>query len=260
MGKKSAPAPDPRLVEAQIGSMRTQDDAIKSILETTQEMAPLQKQQLQFGLDSAKQAYADSQADRQWMLDRRSMLAGAQNDIANEAKTFDTEAKREELAGQALSDTNRAFEAVRGQQVRELNASGINPNSGRALAVGQQSRLQQALALAGGANQARTAARAEGRALKGRVADMLAGYPSMASAQTGAGASYGQSGVGLTNSSLAGQTAGYSQAGGIAGQMGANASNLYGIQQGAVTAANGQKAEMIGSLAGGAAMIGAAYL
>lgn len=258
MGSKGskAPAPDPRLVEAQLRSMRQQDVANEEILGVTRKFAPLKKEQLQFGLDSARQAYADRQSDRAWTLGRRDMLAGAQDDIVNEANTFDTE----ELAGQAVADTNRAFDSLRGQQVRELNASGINPNSVRALAVGEQTRLQQALALAGGANQARTAARTEGRALKGRVADMLSGYPSMASAQTGAGVGYGQSGVGLTNASLGGRTAGYGQSASIAGQMGSKATGMFGVQQNAATAQQGQKNEMIGSVVGGVATLGEAFL
>jgi hypothetical protein len=259
MGSKGskAQAPDPRLVDAQLKSMRQQDAATEEILGVTREFAPLQKEQLQFGLDSARQAYTDSQADREWTLGRRGMLANAQDDIANEANSFDTEAKREELAGQAVADTNRAFESVRGQQVRELNASGINPNSGRALAVGEQTRLQQALALSGGANQARTAARTEGRALKGRVADMLSGYPSMASAQTGAGVSYGQSGVGLTNASMGGRTAGFGQAAGIAGQMGQNATGMFGQQAQRERSMQGQGADLggIGAILGGGAKL-----
>ena len=260
MGSKgSKNAPDPRLVDAQLKSMRNQDDATASILKTAEEFAPLQKQQLQFGLDAAKQAYADSQADRAWMVQRRDMLTGAQNDIANEANTFDTEAKREELAGQAMSDINRGFDAAEGQQIRALNASGVNPSSGAALALREDSKVQKALALAGGANMARTGARAEGRALKGRVADMLAGYPSMASAQTGAGAGYGTAGVGLSSAGLAGRTAGFGQAAGIAGQMGSNAAGLYGIQQQAQTAAQGQRNEMIGTLLGAGMTAGAMY-
>lgn len=73
MGSKSsnAPAPDPRLVEAQIRSMGIQDDVIKRVMQQSEEILPLQKEQLQFGLDSARTAYDQSQQDRTWILDRR---------------------------------------------------------------------------------------------------------------------------------------------------------------------------------------------
>lgn len=59
MGSKSSnvPAPDPRLVEAQIKSMGIQDDVIQKIMQQSDEVQPLQKEQLQFGLDSARTAY-----------------------------------------------------------------------------------------------------------------------------------------------------------------------------------------------------------
>ena len=62
MGSKSsnAPAPDPRLVEAQIRSMGIQDDVIKRVMQQSEEIQPLQKEQLQFGLDTARTAYDQS--------------------------------------------------------------------------------------------------------------------------------------------------------------------------------------------------------
>lgn len=242
-GKSNAPAPDPRLVEAQIKSMNVQDQSIQELLGLQREMQPLQREQLEFGLESARTAARESADDRQWMLGRRSALQGAQDDIAAEADQFDTEGKREELAGQAISDVNQAFDAVRGQQSRDLGRMGVAPGSGRAMALDGQTRIAQALEQARAGTQTRRQARDEGRMLKRGVADMLAGYPGMASAQTGAGVNYATAGVGLTNASMAGQMQGTTAASSIAGQMGSNATSMFGAQAQREAAARQAKAQ-----------------
>ena len=67
-GGSSAPPPDPALIAAQIKSMGIQDDAINAMLRNADEMLPMQKEQMQFGLDTSREAYKQSQADREWML------------------------------------------------------------------------------------------------------------------------------------------------------------------------------------------------
>jgi hypothetical protein len=133
-------------------------------------------------------------------LDTRNKLVyqPLEDGIISDAQNFDTEAKREELAGQAMADTNRAFTSANEQQIRQLNASGINPNSGAAIAAGQNARVSQALALAGGANNARNQARLEGYARKmdasrfgqgalGQQAGMMQLASGMGSAAVGSG-------------------------------------------------------------------------
>lgn len=263
-GGNSAPAPDPRLVEAQLRSMGVQEDAIGRLLKTTEELQPLQKQQLQFGLDSAKTAYDQSQQDRQWSLGRRDALTSAQDSVAADAEAFDTEARREELAGQAQADVAQQFGAVREQQNRDLARRGVNPASGMALATQEKTQTQQALASVGAANVARTQARTEGRALKRGVADMLAGYPGMASGQAGQGAQVGASGVTIANQGAGGLTAGSGQAAGAAGQLGQNATSMFG-QQSAHYANSYQPSSLgstmggIGSVLGGAAQAWKAF-
>jgi len=229
-GGSSAPPPDPRLVAAQIKSMGIQDSAIQEMLNNSRELAPLQKQQLQFGLDSAKTAYEQSQADRQWLLSRRDKLSGMQDSLVKEANDFNTDAKREQLADQAMADVNAGASSAREQSARAMARMGINPASGRAAAMDQQLQLGQTVAAAGAANNARTAARAEGRALTDRAVNALAGYPAMSSQATTTGAALGGSGVGLTSASLAGQNSGYGSAAQVAAQMGANATNMWGAQ------------------------------
>lgn len=251
----SAPPPDPRLIEAQMKSMGIQDDMIKQIMANSADVAPLQKEQLQFGLDSAKTAYGQSQEDRGFMLNRRGLLSGLQDAQVKEAQDFNTDARREELAGQAQADVNAGFSGARAQSGRAMARMGINPSSGRAAALDAQTSIAQAAALAGATNNARTGARLEGRALTDRASNSLAGYPAMGMAATGAGAGYGASGITIANTGLAGLNSGAMGAGGMAGQMGANAASMYGTMgnyknaQDKIAADNDPTATILGAAA-----------
>ncbi|WP_254787980.1 MULTISPECIES: tail fiber domain-containing protein [Delftia] len=245
----SAPAPDPRLVEAQVKSMGIQDAAIQKILSQSDEMAPLQKEQTQFALDTQRQAWEQSQEDREYALGRRDKLTGLQDTMVEDARTFDTEAKREELAGQAAADVSQVYESSKRTQNAEMARMGINPADGKYGAASNALAAGEALAMATGKNSARTAARAEGRALTDRAQTALAGYPAMGMQTTGQGAGFGTAAQMVANNGLAGLNSGYGQAGGMAGQMGSNATSMWGAQ--ANHQANMQSNDSVGGLLGG---------
>lgn len=177
MGSKSSNAapPDPRLIESQIKSMGIQDDAITQIMQNSADMAPLQKEAAQFGLGTSKIAYDQSQEDRTFALGRRDNLVGLQDQQVKDATTFNTADRANELAGQAEADVNAGFSSAESQNGRAMARMGVNPSSGRALAVGNQTAIAKAAALAGAATTARTGARIEGRALTDRASNSLAG-------------------------------------------------------------------------------------
>lgn len=233
MGNKSSsstPPPDPRLVDAQIASMGYQDSAIKQMIENNNRIAPLQEEQLRFGLQTAKTAYDQSQEDRTWMLGRRGMLSGIQDKMVKDANDFNLEGRQDEMANEANADVDAAFSNARGQSSRALARRGINLSSGRALALDSQINTQQTLAKATAANKVRAAARAEGYALTDRANSALAGYPSMGMAATSAGAGYGASGLSLANMGLAGLNSGQTAVGSSAGNMGSNATSMWNAQ------------------------------
>ena len=259
-GGGAAPPPDPRLVEAQIRSMGIQDDVIKRVMQQSEEIQPLQKEQLQFGLDTARTAYDQSQEDRKWMLDRRGSLTTMQDTLARDAQGFRTEDKANELAGKAMADVNQGFANAEGQQSRALARMGVNPSSGKALAIGNQTAIAKATALAAAGSGARDRARTEGYALTDRATNALAGYPAMGMQATGAGAGYGASGTAIANQGLAGMNSGYGAAGTMAGQMGSNASNMYGNQADAYAKAQAGEGAMTGSLVGAGASVAVAMI
>ena len=264
MGAKSssAPAPDPRLVEAQIRSMGIQDDVIQRVMQQSEEMLPLQKEQLQFGLDTARTAYDQSQQDRTWMLDRRGSLSSMQDTLVQDAKGFNAESRGNELAGKAMADVNQGFANAEGQQTRALSRMGVNPSSGKALAMGNQTEIAKATALAAAGTGARAQARQEGYALTDRATNALAGYPAMGMQATQSGAGFGASGTTIANQGLAGMNSGYGAAGTMAGQMGQNAASMYGAmgsyKNGADNAA--ANANPMGALLGAGAQLGAAAI
>lgn len=245
----SAPAPDPRLVEAQIKSMGIQDAAIQKILAQSEEMAPLQKEQTQFALDTQRQAWQQSQEDRDYAVGQRAALTGLQNTMVEDARSFNTEAKREELAGQAAADVAQGYESAKTTQAAEMARMGINPADGKYGAASNVLAASEALAKAQGKNSARTAARTEGRTLVDRAQTVLAGYPAMGVQTTGQGAGFGTTAQMVANTGLAGLNSGYGQAAGVAGQMGSNATSMWGQQ--ASRQANMQTNETAGGVLGG---------
>lgn len=255
-GGSSAPAPDPALIAAQIKSMGIQDSAIQDILRISQDMAPLQKEQLAFGLESARKSYGQAQDDRTWSLGKRAQLDTAQAPLLEEAKNFNESTRRAEMMAEADADIGKAFDSAQGQQTRGLQRMGVNPSSGKSVAMSNQSELEQAKTRSAAGRAVSAAAKAEGTALKTNAVNMLSGYPAMASSNTGSGFGYGTAGVGLANASAAGQTAGFNAAGGMAGQMGSNATGMWNAQanyknnQDQIAASNDPFNTILGAAAG----------
>lgn len=266
MGSKnsSAPAPDPQLIAAQIRSMGIQDDVIQRIVKQSEDMLPLQQEQLRFGLDSARTAYDQSQEDRAWTLGKRAQLDAAQAPLLDMARNFNYDARRADMMGEATADITQAFDAAEGQGLRTLSRMGVNPNDGRTAAMVSQGNLQEALAKASAGRKVSEAARAEGIQLKSNAANMLSGYPSMGMQATGAGAGFGASGLGLANAGADGMARGFNAAGTMAGQMGQNATNMYGVQSRDYYQQSGESLGGIlgglGGLAAGAAKVAPLFM
>lgn len=259
MGSKAsdAPAPDPRLVEAQLKSMGIQDDAIQRIVANSERLLPMQEEAMRFGLDTSRAAYDQSQDDRAWMLGRRGQLSGMQDQLIDDARSFNTEDRRDELAGEAVGDVRQAFDQGRQMQQRGLTRMGVNPNDGRFAAMSNQMQMGEALAQSTAANKVRQAARMEGYALTDRATNALSGYPAMGMQATSAGAGYGGLGLDTANKGLAGMNSGFGAGATAAGQMGSNATNMWGAQanyknqQDNLAASNDPFGTVLGAAAGG---------
>ena len=261
MGKdNSAPAPDPALVAAQVRSIGIQDDAIQRMMAMGEDLAPLQRRQLQQAIDQSGQLWTQAQEDRQFALGQRDKLAGIQDRIVQDAQRFNTQDEANKLAAQATGDVNQQFSNAADQQARALQRSGVNPNDGRYAAMGSQMAASQGLALAGAANKARDTARQEGWQLTDRANNALAGYPAMSMQGQAAGMQSMGAGMGALNQGVSGMMSPYQAIGSAAGHMGSNAASMYNIQNNAYMqgqAANNSAMAGLGSAAG---MVGMAAL
>lgn len=288
----SAPPPDPRLVEAQIKSMGYQDKLVQQMMENADwlkpyqqrqieqglalqdRLAPIQEEQLRFGLKSANTAYEQAQEDRAWALGKRSQLDRAQSALLEEAANYNEGQRRDKLFGEAVGDITQSFDQAEAQGLRSMSRMGVNPSDAKMGAMVNQNNLQEALAKSQAGSKASEAARAEGLQLKSNAANMLSGYPSMGMQASSQGAGFGGMGLTIANNGLAGagnamnfmgaglqgMNAGYGMAGQMAGQMGSNASNMWGQQ---ASYKNGQdqiaaSSDPFATLLGGSFQLGAA--
>jgi hypothetical protein len=259
MGKSSsAPAPDPALTAAQVHSLGIQDDAIQRMISMSEDLAPLQKQQLQQAIDQANQLWQQNADDRQYMLGRRDLLSGVQNTMVGEANAFNAQQQGEKLAGQATADVTQQFANAQDQAARGMQRMGVNPNDGRYAAMNSQNVASQGLATASAANAARTQAQQQKWALEDRASNSLAGYPSLSLQAQGQGVNTMGAGANAFNSGVNGLISPYANISGMAGQMGSNATGAYNAQVSASNAAAQQNAGLyggVGAAIGGVALV-----
>ena len=198
------------------------------------EQAPQRDAAAKIAMDVANQQLASSKLNDTISQDywnyQKDTYRPLEQGIVADAQAYDTPAKREAAASEAVADVGMQAQAARQAQARQQQRMGVNPSSGKTLALNSQMSMSEALGKAGAANMGRTQARNEGIALEDRASNMLAGYPSMGMAATGAGAQFGAAGLGVANSGLSGLTAGANSAGSMAGAMGSNATSMYGAQ------------------------------
>lgn len=263
MGAKgsSAPAPDPRLVEAQIQSMNQQNDMLGRVVSNAESMQPLQREQTQFALDTGRQAVRDAQADRDWMLTRRAMLSGVQDKIVAQANDFNERARTDELAREAQADATAAISRARESSAREMARRGVSPFSGGSRSADARLILGEAALTAGTGNMARRAARQESLALTDRANNTLAGYPAMTMSASGQGANIAAGGVNVANAGATGQNAGFVTAADIAGRVGTNATSMFGAQASYKNAQDqiAASSDPFNTILGAAAGVGTSY-
>jgi hypothetical protein len=135
--------------------------------------------------------------------------------MINDAMRFNTEAYREDLAQQAMGDVSRQSAVAQDAAARNMAAMGVDPNSGRALAMQRAVQMQDALARSNAANMTRVAAEQAGfdrlnTALANKAGshliqganDAASVAASVENANTGALASVTNAGLGAAASAL----------------------------------------------------------
>lgn len=273
-GKGSAPNPNPGMIASadaakEIAGLQKQtaDEMLAFYKEQYNDLKPMLQEltQSEIEMSQANQRRADEYAQYE-----RSTFRPLERGIVADAASFDTEAKREQLAGSAAADVNAAFTNARGQENRALQRIGVNPNSGRFAALNEQLTLGQAGALAGAKNQARMDAENMGFARKMDAAGLGRGLATNASTAYGVSLNASQQAragamapAGLMGAGYTGAQQGYSSAASSYGQAG----NIYGQEFNARmrgyeadSAATGAMWQGIGSMAGTVGGVGLSKL
>lgn len=130
---------------------------------TRQRAADTADKVAQAGLSSMNlqnQVVADYKADRD------SMYRPMEQQFVQDANSYDTAARRDAVAADAVADVGMQAEMARQFQTRNMQRMGVNPASGKMLALQGQMGLSEAAAKAGAANTARDKVETVGRAMK----------------------------------------------------------------------------------------------
>ena len=229
-GGKGGSAPDPN--PGQIASAEAAQEIGKMQQETSreyldfykkqyEEYKPLIKQITQSEVDTAN---ANQKRADEYAAYEKGTFRPLEQQLVDRAKSYDTEAKREELARTASADVGQAFGVARGQQQRGLAAAGIRPDSNRFAALNNNLIVQEALAKAGAQNKARTDAEGLGYA---RLMDASSLGRNLASnASTAYGVSINANNAAAANAQSGTDMMGKGYSGAISG-MG-SAANSYG--------------------------------
>lgn len=260
MGSKAPAiqAPDPRLVEANIRALDRQGTQLDRIVGLSEAMLPLQREQMQRGIEATTAAEQRAAEQYRLALPMQERLRGLQTGMALEASQFNVPQREAELRGLAMADVQQQVAGAFEQAGRAAGRMSLSPD--RMASSIADTALRQAQMQVGAAGGARQQALSEKRGLTDRAVNALAGYPAQVTGAIGQTAQFGTSGLGLTNTALGGMTSGFSGAAQGYGQQAGGYNQAYGTQSQAYLNASAQEGQFWGSILGAGAQLGAAYL
>lgn len=115
----------------------------------------------------------------EWAADDRAreveVFRPLQDAFIQEAATWDSAARKNEAAQQAVADVRQQTANAEAGRVRQAMAMGINPNSSRFMAAGRSAALDAGLAAAGAQNMARRRVEQEAEGKRANAINMGAG-------------------------------------------------------------------------------------
>jgi hypothetical protein len=199
MGKNTVEAPDyAPLAEASAEAARIQTGLGREQLAFAREQYDRSAPLLEGIANQQMAAQSEQMAQaRDYYNYRKNTYRPLEQSLVRDAERFNTDAYREELAGQAAADTGRAFGIANQQNQRAMASMGVNPNSGRYAGAQNASGLQQAAMRASAMTGARSQATQMGYARKLDAAGLGRGLSGASAAAyggaTGAGSAAGNS-------------------------------------------------------------------
>ena len=260
-GKGDSPQPDPMIGIAQ---KQMADLAVRQQDWYEQYLAPRLLDQMDQNLALSREqaardaAMQDYQRGLMEKYDQRywNTQVPLEDQLIQQAMTYNEAAEREALARTASADVAQAFDVAQQDNLRALALRGVNLGSGAAAALAADMATQRALAQAGAMTKTREAARQLGWTKLGEAAALGRGLPGFGATSAGLSLNAGQAALGAGQMGMGS----IAQVGGIANQTASTVGNLWngagqlGVQkynadiQAAKTGGSG-----IGSLVGGIA-------
>ncbi len=131
-------------------------------------------QVLSVQLPIMQQNFVNAQEDRSRY---ETVFQGMEDRLVSEALDYDTEARREKEAGEAIADVGTAFDAQRENAQRNLESYGIDPSQTRSQAIDADVRIAEAAAKAGAGNMARRRVEDTARGLRAEAINIGRGMP-----------------------------------------------------------------------------------
>lgn len=183
--------------------------------------------------------------------------------IVADAQDYDTPEKRNAAATAAMADTNKAFAQTNDAAARRLAANGIDPGSTRAMSVMQGQGVNQAVANAGAAFNARKGVETVGYARKIDAASLGRNLASSQATSAQVALTAGNNSVANANAPLTASNQGATAfSGGMNTVTNANnsAGNLYNGVAGIKNTANANEAAQWGALGNVTGQLGAAWI
>jgi hypothetical protein len=156
------------------------------------EMMPLARQVYGQQMDAQRQQMDQAQ---NYFDYQQQTFRPVEQGLVRDAERFNTEAYREQLAGQAAAAAGRAFGVQQGMGQRAMAARGVNPNSGAAMAMQAQGNLGLAAQRANAMTGARTQAEQLGFARRMDVTGLGRNLAGASTAAYGGATSAGTAGM-----------------------------------------------------------------
>jgi hypothetical protein len=219
------------------------------------ETAPDRKASAELSKQVAQQQLESSQTNDAISKDywnyQKNTFRPLETGIVADAQNYDTPARRESQAAQAMGDVGSQINAAQANQNRAMQRTGVNPNSGKMMGMQNLMSLQGATAMAGAANKARNDVELQGYARKMDAANLGRNLASNQATSAGVALNAGNSAV---------QNAGVPQAqaqsaaamvnNGFNGAVNANnsAASIYGNIAGVQNQANANSTAMWSAL------------
>jgi len=230
MGKKSTniPPPDPKLY-ASLDKQVAQGDRMLEFLEQShkENSVRMDKQdalsEKAIGQQMRLADQAESRANDAYTFYQTKGRPVVEQALSD-AKNMDSAASIEQARNRATADVAQQFENSENQSARALARMGINPSSGRFMALNQQTQAQKALAMAGAATNAEEFRRQQAVGARQQASNIAQGLTANSMGFAGQAGGMGSSAVGLGAQNI--QT-GMSIQNQMMGGMN-TASNIYG--------------------------------